>query len=462
MKRSLRIDRIWLLALALVLCCVPAMSQDLEKKNYLTEDQEKTLASLKLVNDYPSYTMTYFADYGFSRLLKTGVYPHFIASPDSEAKYCSTMAALNTEGDVFYGRNLDWIEKLPTCILFTDPDDGYASVSVTSLPHFEQYYNSGSDSDKTAFIAAPYMLHDGMNECGVAIAEMSVGPDPEGGQDSPDKVTISGLDIIRLVLERAASVDEAIELIKQYNNRQSHLAHYLVADAGGHSAVIEYRDKKLVVTRNREPWQVCTNFKILQADPEEIRSRGYRYPIVYDALKARNGKVSEEEMQDIVQSVNVNSPSVKTEWSSLYNLTTGKLLFFTARDFDHPDEYHLEMSNDLEIKKIKIKTNTVRRGGKARTNVIIKNSSVRPSGETTLKIGLVKKKTNTIVDVAEVNIPPLKQQEAKTLKVKYLIPGNQKAGVYRIEARILTEGYYKDYKPENNTMLSSKKIRITH
>ena len=46
--------------------------QSTEVSKNLTDDQTKTLASIKKVNNYPLYVMTYHGDYGFDEFLKGG------------------------------------------------------------------------------------------------------------------------------------------------------------------------------------------------------------------------------------------------------------------------------------------------------------------------------------------------------------------------------------------------------
>ena len=58
---------------------------------------------------------------------------------------------------------------------------------------------------------------------------------------NPDNITLNTTTAIRLVLDKAATVEEAIELLKQYNIYFSWdiKCHYLIADAGGQSAEYE-------------------------------------------------------------------------------------------------------------------------------------------------------------------------------------------------------------------------------
>ena len=54
-----------------------------------------------------------------------------------------------------------------------------------------------------------------MNEKGVCIALLAV---PEVWMiDDPDKITLNTTTAIRLVLDKAATIDEAVELLRKYN-----------------------------------------------------------------------------------------------------------------------------------------------------------------------------------------------------------------------------------------------------
>ncbi|MGB2907165.1 MAG: hypothetical protein WBB73_08685 [Candidatus Aminicenantaceae bacterium] len=88
----------------------------------LTDDQAKTLASIKKVNNYPLYVMTYYGDYGFDEFLKIGHPSGSAARKTGEG--CSAFGALNVKGNKIYGRNLDLTNLYPVLILYTDPPDG--------------------------------------------------------------------------------------------------------------------------------------------------------------------------------------------------------------------------------------------------------------------------------------------------------------------------------------------------
>lgn len=68
-----------------------------------TPAQQKTLASLEVINDHPFYRMTYYGDYSqFLELKKKYYWAMGIPKP-----HCSTFSALNPDGDAILGYNSD-------------------------------------------------------------------------------------------------------------------------------------------------------------------------------------------------------------------------------------------------------------------------------------------------------------------------------------------------------------------
>ena len=108
---------------------------------------------------------------------------------------------------------------------------------------------------------APYLPQDGMNEQGLGVSSMYV-PCRIASID-PHKATINIYEVMRMMLDHAATVDEAIELVDDYNIYFPGMcSHHLVVDANGDAAVLEYIDGEVVVVRNDEPWQVATYLEL--------------------------------------------------------------------------------------------------------------------------------------------------------------------------------------------------------
>ena len=103
----------------------------------LLEHEFNTLNTLEKVDDYPLYTMTYYGDYHHRAASEPG---QRAAAADmtisSESTWgCSLFAAFGDEHNMLYGRNFDW-EYSPAMLLYTDPPDGYASVSMVDIAYF--------------------------------------------------------------------------------------------------------------------------------------------------------------------------------------------------------------------------------------------------------------------------------------------------------------------------------------
>jgi hypothetical protein len=309
-------------------------------------NQWRTLASLQKVDDYPFFVMTYYGDYGFKDFLQEGVQTNAYSQTNSRETGewgCTVFAALNENGSLVLGRNLDW-HNHAVLLLYTDPPDGYASVSMIDI--FYLGYDDWRDTwrSRQELLEAPYWPFDGMNEMGLAVGMMAV-PYTGLSQD-PEKVTIRPLQAIRLMLDYAGDVDEAIALLQNYNLvfRGGPAVHYLIADAAGNSGVIEFVDGEMVVLRPDEPWQVSTNFVISREQPEGADTLCWRYNRAYETLAEANGKISSSDAMTLLQNVSQDS----TMWSVVYGMKTGNIQIVLDRNYDKIREFKLEMMNMVE------------------------------------------------------------------------------------------------------------------
>lgn len=306
-------------------------------------NQFLTILSFYKVEDEPLYVMTYFGDYGFDKYLKTGKYPVKLALWDQKdaPRACSIFSARNEMGNPLLGRNFDWYHR-SAILLFTHPSKGYRSVSLLD-PYYCGFlppdYIPASYYDLAKLLTAPWIPIDGMNECGLAIGLMAV-PDAEGSHD-PHKMNINETGVIRLVLDHAKDVAEAIALIKKYNIVfYSGPTHYLIADASGHSAVIEFVKGKVEVIQNTEAWQVSTNFQIYGAKDGALLCN--HYATATQTLKKTNGVISEDGAMKLLK--DVSQPI--TMWSAVYNLSTGDIqvrMGFNPAHFSQVKKFKLKM-----------------------------------------------------------------------------------------------------------------------
>jgi hypothetical protein len=310
-------------------------------------DEDQTLASLEKVDDFPLYTMTYYGDYGFDEFLERGVRQGHRAGVASSVPMpdwaCTTFAALNEDGDAILGRNFDWIHRV-TLLLFTDPPNGYASVSMVDIEYLGFDEEIAEGADLSDLLYAPYLPFDGMNEHGLTVGIMAV---PSADlEDDPSKVTLDSLAIVRLMLDYARTVDEAVELMGNYNIDFGDVdLHYLIADAARHSAVVEFVDGEMVVLRNEEPWHVSTNFIITGTNAGERPHLCDRYETATDVLGEANGLLKMDEAMGLLADVSSSSREYPTEWSIVYNMTGGNIQVVMGRKYDQVHTFFLELSH---------------------------------------------------------------------------------------------------------------------
>ena len=329
-----------------------------------TPDEQKTLASLEVINDHPFYKMTFYGDYPRYLEMKKRYY-WAMGFPEP---HCSSFAALNPQGHAILGYNNDG-ESRSILLLFTDPTDGYASLSISAIgdgfPWFTKSFTPfNSDRDRSLLLYAPYSTQTGMNEMGLTVSTMT---DPEGEWSiEPEKDTLGAAEARRVILDHAKDVEEAIALLSQKNvsYQGTSVSHLLLADRSGHSALLEWVDGEMKVIRNQQPWQVSTNFRVFGADetinadisqyqagnsiPNDNLGRKYwRYVTAWETLRKVNGLVSPEQSKDLLSTISVdlinNGARILTHYSVVYDLTTGEVQIVTDRNYDHPYSFSLPM-----------------------------------------------------------------------------------------------------------------------
>ncbi len=305
------------------------------------DNETQTLETLRKVDDAPRYVMGYIGDYGFQDFLQTGIQANQqsgaqIAEKD-DGWSCTCFSVLNPGCDALFGRNFDWYDH-PALFLFTHPPDAYASVSMVDISYLGYSEQNPPESNPEGLLSSPYLPFDGMNEHGLAVGFMAL----SSAQPpvDPGKITIGSTHVVRLFLDYAQTVDEAIVLIQQYNVSFTGgpPLHYMVADAANHSVVIEFVNGEISVLRNENPWQVSTNFTITGKTHEEALAACWRYKEAYETLEGANGSASEAEAMDLLNDV---SQSI-TLWSTVYNLTTKDIHVAMKRKYNDVHDFELE------------------------------------------------------------------------------------------------------------------------
>lgn len=138
--------------------------------------------------------------------------------------------------------------------------------------------------DEIKTLAALYAPLDGMNEAGLAVSVNMIQDSATIEQDTgkPDITTTTA---IRLLLDQAGDVDEALNLLKQYDLHASMgmMNHFAIADAAGRSVAVEYIDNEMIVIDT----PALTNFYLAEGEKNGIGTQQSheRYDILMERLK---------------------------------------------------------------------------------------------------------------------------------------------------------------------------------
>ena len=301
-----------------------------------------------------------------------GLIPMTISAPEIG---CSSFTATTAEGDALFGRNYDF-SKTNTMLVTTRANPGrHASVSTVDL----QFLGIDVDRDpeglmsKIICLAAPYAPLDGVNDAGVACGIYMTyqgGEKTVATSQDTDKPDFTSTTLLRLILDYADNLEEAVEIASAYDLHDSaHTSyHYMVADASGRSAILEWvgdndatdndgAARQLVVHYSdaddyvgaREAasgFQWITNFIVNPGyydgvDPEEKKGED-RYDRLYEELSRTDGVVADEQAaMDILaivgrRSWNNDDGNGCTVHSVVYNLTDRTALWVSNENYDDP------------------------------------------------------------------------------------------------------------------------------
>jgi hypothetical protein len=311
----------------------------------------RSLRSFRKAEGHPLYLMTYYGGYDFLSpfILHTDKdmkkYSKHTALNDRygilESQACTLFAAVGGEQKI-YGRNRDLKLKSIALLLFTDPPDGYASVSLVDMSQLgsvpDNHSHSLSFRKQLRLLVTPLLPTEGMNEHGLTIAKADAPRD--NPPYDPSKKSLFFRTTIRRVLDHAKTTQEAIELLGKYNISfgPPRGGHFLIADPSGDSAVVEFHNGRMHVIRNETSWQVMTNFYIAGKTEEAREKICSRYRKANKALRKTKGTLSAEQAMNVLKQVSVPL----TRWSVAFNMTTGDVSIAFYRQYNNV--YHLNFN----------------------------------------------------------------------------------------------------------------------
>lgn len=361
-------------------------------KAVFIKDKEKR-ATLYTMDDLDGtgrlYEVYYTADYKLDAALNAGisstagllnfVYQNLfdsIPTSPSPTKLsiqpgCSAFAAPDpSTDDYLMGRNYDFCHTVPVdsgkkryvpisaFVVHTAPEGGKQSVAFADGLNFGYTQGAYTDgkTDLSLLIGLPYAILDGINEDGFAIGVLSLNEAPTM-QTDPNKTNIGTTIAMRMLLDRASTVKEAIEMLNQYNMRmknldEKHNYHFFMADATGDYAIVEYtrnpndstetNPTRLEVLTNNDTLRCVTNFYVSPTMAGTNDGWGSlhgkkRYFDMRDALKDNNYALRADSamalLEKVSQEANEDDPTSFTQWSALYNLSEKSVRLTLLREY---------------------------------------------------------------------------------------------------------------------------------
>ena len=335
---------------------------------YFTRIQ--TIGSIEQLTDYEDgynlYRMDVKYDYSIENVINRGieddqmmidsmlkeVLPLLPVKMKAPNFGCTSFSLTDTDGDVHMGRNYDFKSDTSAMLVYCTPKDGYKSVAVAALDNVSANVPDENIKKKLASLASLFICLDGINEKGVSISVLTL--DSEPVRQNTGKPVISTTLAIRLVLDRAATTEEAVELLRSYDMYSSagRDYHFYITDASGDGRVVEYdcesETRELVAT----PSEAVTNFFIIykeKALPNQkngIYGHGReRYDAVMKVLEEEKGNYTNDTvwkaMKSAAQYPDPDDITSNTQWSVSYNNTDLTAEIAIRRNWE--DIIHIEL-----------------------------------------------------------------------------------------------------------------------
>lgn len=337
------------------------------------------------------YEMNYTVDYKLDEALNAGIVgtttlTRFVAThlfdsiPSAKSvslSYdagCSAFACPDgTSGNFLMGRNFDFNHRdpdtkervmIPLIAVHTAPAGGKKSVSFVDgqFVKYESGFYTKKGNDLSMLMALPYLLLDGINEDGFAVSVLKLDGLPTAQSDSPNKKIFTTV-AMRMLLDRASTVKEAKEMLKDYSmymDTDSASYHFFMADAKGDFAIVEYTNPDTKLNPNRleelsgaDTLRCVTNFYVsptMYATPHGMRHSLHgkeRYDSLRAGLLRHNYKMTPEEALGLLKVVAQGPDGYQgstgfTQWSEVFNLSKKTVSMSILREWDKTFHFKME------------------------------------------------------------------------------------------------------------------------
>lgn len=308
----------------------------------------QTISTIKKLTDYEDgynlYSMTIKYDYSTQDIIDQKItdtesyveavikeaFPLLPVKIEVPSYGCSAFRASNDSGEMIMGRNYDFKLDTSCMLVYCNPKDGYKSMGFAALDNIGADDATAGLSKKMACLTSPFLCNDGINEKGVSIAVLTLDSEPTDQNTEREKITTSLA--IRLVLDHAATTQEAIELLEKYDMNASNGRdyHFFISDASGNSVVAEYDCDDPQRTLTITPIQAITNFYGMYMEKVAPNQKNGKYGLgrerydrIMEIINDHDGILSEEDAWYILKKVSSDrdpeNVTSNTQWSIIYN-----------------------------------------------------------------------------------------------------------------------------------------------
>jgi len=233
----------------------------------------------------------------------------FVLSPNES--YACTGFIADNDAVVLVGNNEDWPEP---CSM------------VWFLPHEKGKYGRmyfGFSSGGPPF--------GGMNDQGLFFDKFGLARKPV---QTSEQRKDGRADLILRIMETCATVEEALQVLKQYNLKFLERVQLMLADKTGDAAIIEDAE---VIHRKQGKYQVVTNFRLSEIQPQDTIH--WRYKKANSLLQKK--PVSFESFRDILDAVHLEDRRWPTQYSNIYDLKNGVVYVYHFHDFQRKVVFNL-------------------------------------------------------------------------------------------------------------------------
>lgn len=264
-------------------------------------------------------------------------------STSKQAYGCSALTVSTPDGDILMGRNFDFPSAIGV-VMHCIPDKGYETITTFNV----EFYGFGEGFKPEGFknqymaLTGLFVALDGINEKGLAIADLMAGDNVETHQNTskPDLTTTAA---IPYMLKNAANVDEALKLLESIDMHSDigSAHHYAMADATGKRVVVEYVDNKMVVV---ESPAVANHYLCQQKLNAGLEEGDNRYATLCERFAETNGVMNQEQLTDVIASVSQPQREgfLGTAWTMVMDLKHPSITYYSRRHFNKPFTFKLQ------------------------------------------------------------------------------------------------------------------------